>query len=289
MISCTENPTDILGLNVDQDDGSYTVFTFWSGDQWFAANVKNTLSIAQDIDALQPAPSSIRGSLGIIRHQNKPVMICDFSNVLGIPSGRQYREELIETLHAREQDHIEWLNSLEKSLTTDEPFTKARDPHQCAFGKWYDNFSTRDEELAEILTRFDEPHKLIHGMADELLSMKSRGETEKALEKIKLARLNTLAHLRQQFSRARNQIGQSIRPVILYLTTDGYTPLIGLLIDEVNDVVTFSSSEMNDLDSLGFGNAITNQDMFAGYLSKDGSRECLLIDADNIMRCMKTQ
>lgn len=288
MISSTASSTDILGLNFGHNDDSYTVFTFWSGDQWFAAKVENTLSIAQDLENLQPAPSSLRGSLGLVRHQDRPVIICDFASMLKIPSGQEYRKNLVEALNAREQEHIDWLNSLEASLTGEEPFTKARDPHQCAFGKWYDNFSTRDEELAEILLRFDEPHKTIHAMADELLTLKSQGKVDLALNKIKLARLNTLAQLRQQFSLARNQISQSIRPVILYLTVDGRTPLIGLLIDEVNDVVTFAKNEMNELDSLGFGNAITCREMFSGYLSKDGGRECLLIDAANIIPCIES-
>ncbi len=286
--SSSTSSTDILGLNFGNKEDSYTVFTFWSGEQWFAVNVENTLSIAQDLDELQPAPSSLSGALGIIRHQGKPVVICDFSIMLGIPGGLAHKEQLIEDLHSHEQDHVAWVDALETSLISDEPFTKARDPHQCTFGKWYDKFSTYDEELAEILTRFDAPHKAIHALADELLTMKSQGKTDSALEKFRRAKLDTLVALRQNFAHTRKQISQSIRPIILYLTLDGRTPLIGLLIDKVSDVATFAKSDMNGLDSLGFGNTIARQEMFAGYLSKDGSRECLLIDASNIMASINT-
>ena len=287
MTTATANSSDMLGINFGNDGDAYTVFTFWSGDQWFAANVVNILSVTQDLDDLQPTPFKLKGAIGTIRYQSKPVLICDFSQMLGIPAGRELREELIETLTAREQDHVEWLNALEDSLNNDVPFSKARDPHQCAFGKWYDNFKTRDSELMEILSRFDTPHKTIHALADELLGLKSAGQLDKALAKLQHARVNTLANLRKQFAYARDQISSSIRPVVLYLTTDGSTPLIGLMIDEINDVISFSKNEMNGLDSLSFANAIDCQEIFDGYLSKEGERDCLLINPNKIYASIK--
>lgn len=282
MNTATANSGDMLGINFGNDGDAYTVFTFWSGDQWFAASVSNILSVSQDLENLQPSPFELKGAIGTIRYQSKPVMICDFSKMLGIRSGRELRESLIETLTAREQDHVEWLNALEDSLNNDVPFSKARDPHQCAFGKWYDKFKSRDAELMDILSRFDAPHKAIHALADDLLGLKTTGQLQKALEKLGHARNNTLAQLRKNFAYARDQINSSIRPVVLYLTVDGSTPLIGLMIDEINDVVSFSKNEMHELSSLSFADAIDCQEIFDGYLSKDGQRDCLLINPNKI-------
>jgi chemotaxis signal transduction protein len=287
MTSATANSSDMLGINFGNDGDAYTVFTFWSGDLWFAANVDNILSVSQDLDDLQPTPFKLKGAIGTIRYQTKPVLICDFSQMLGICGGREIREGLIETLTAREQDHVDWLNALEDSLNNDVPFSKARDPHQCAFGKWYDNFKTRDAELMDILARFDAPHNAIHALADELLSLKSTGQLNTAVEKLQYARNNTLANLRKHFAYARDQISSSIRPVVLYLTTDGSTPMIGLMIDEINDVISFSKNEMNGLDSLSFADAIDCQEIFDGYLSKDGERDCLLINPNKIYASIK--
>lgn len=288
MTSTHANTSDMLGINFGNDGDAYTVFTFWSGDQWFAANVDSILSVSQDLGDLQPSPFKLKGAIGTIRYQSKPVLICDFAKMLGIPGGRELREGLIETLTQREQDHVEWLNALEDSLSNDVPFTKARDPKQCAFGKWYDQFSTRDSELMEILSRFDAPHRAIHALADELLNLKSRGQLDQALEKLNHARINTLAQLRKQFNYARDQINSSIRPVVLYLTADGSTPLIGLMIDEINDVISFGKNEMNDLESLSFAQAIDCQEIFAGYLSKDGQQDCLLINPDKIFASIRS-
>ena len=84
----------------------------------------------------------------------------DISKVLTIS------RELGNMLTEREKDHIEWVQALEDSLLNDTPFVKAKDPHKCAFGQWYDTFKSRDETLMEALSEFDKPHTQIHSLAD---------------------------------------------------------------------------------------------------------------------------
>jgi chemoreceptor zinc-binding protein len=40
----------------------------------------------------------------------------------------------------RKNDHIHWVNEFERSIKNDEQINLNTDPHECAFGKWYDNF-----------------------------------------------------------------------------------------------------------------------------------------------------
>ncbi|MFQ5645038.1 MAG: CZB domain-containing protein, partial [Thiogranum sp.] len=167
----------ISDLNHNMDD-ELNAFSFWVGDSLFAINLEQVLSVEQDSSAIQPDPFEGRGALGIVKHRGVPVRVFDFAEFLGVSSCSDQKEELIKTLSAREQDHIDWLNALECSIKTNEAFAKARDPHQCAFGKWYDRFHTRDEELMDILRQFNVPHKRIHSLADRLLMLKERGNAE---------------------------------------------------------------------------------------------------------------
>jgi len=255
-------------------------FTFWVGDSLFAINLDNVLSVEQNNSVIQPDPFQGRGALGIVKHHGIPVRVFDFAEFLGINSCSAQKETLISTLISREQDHIDWLNALENSIKTDEPFTKARDPHQCTFGKWYNHFETRDEELQEIMQQFDVPHKRIHALADRLLNMKNK---DQAMEQIVLERGTTLAELRRLFDRARGQIQDSIRSVLLFVTVDGKAPRVALRLNEISDMVSFTLGQITSTTSLGVGNGERLASVLQGYLSAGSDKDCLLIDVEGLL------
>ncbi len=270
------------------DSNELTVFTFWVGDELFAIDIANILSITQDLDSLTRTPVKSRGLNGIINYLGNPVAVYDFAAMLNIPSTRELKQELVALLDAREQDHIDWLNALETSLRDDVSFEKARDPRKCAFGKWYYQFSTRDEVLMEIMGRFEEPHNQIHALADELLDLKERGQLETALEKLQLAKLTTLNYLKKHFSHAREQIMDSLHTVVINVTNDGRTPVVALQIDEIHEVMNFSREDLVSLDQIGLDNIPGMDGFFRGYLrSEDNKRSCLLLDTRDLLNNIK--
>ena len=271
------------GSETGADNEPLNTFTFWVGEQMLAVPVHSVLSVTQNLADLKPTPLKGRGLLGATQYRGKPVAIYDLAAMLDIVSGRQYKTELLEILQAREQDHIDWLDALEESIKTDAPFTKARDPHQCAFGKWYDGFTTRDAAFREILDRFDEPHRQIHALADELLEIKNRGDVDDALYRLDIARNTVLRRLRKTFHHARIQLQESIRDVVLNLTVDGETPLVGLKIDEINDVIAYPRERLVPLNDVGLPLNPHMQRLFNGYLSNDKGQDCLLIDPEQII------
>ncbi|MBT5229822.1 MAG: chemotaxis protein, partial [Methylococcales bacterium] len=79
--------------------------------------------------------------------------------------------------------------------------------------------------------------------------MSENGQQSEALEVIAHERKTTLGQLRRLFQMARVQIKDNIRPVIIYITEDGQTPILGLLVDQVNDVVTYDETTLLDIES----------------------------------------
>ena len=73
-------------------------------------------------------------------------------------------------------------------------FTLARDPHQCAFGKWFDNFKTDNIAVSEVLKKFDAPHKRIHALADEIEELLEKRCMEQVLVKFEHAPNGSLRH-----------------------------------------------------------------------------------------------
>lgn len=270
------------------DSEALTVFTFWIGDELFAIDIANILSITQDLDSLLKTPVKSKGLTGIINYLGNPVAVYNFAEMLSIPSTRELKTELVDLLNAREQDHFDWVDALEKSLKQDVPFEKARDPHMCAFGKWYDKFETRDEALTEIMTHFDKPHKKIHALADELLGLKEDDKLEQALEKLELARITTLNYSKKHFSHARDQIQDSLHTVVINITNDGHKPVIALQIDESHEVMNFTKTDLISLEQIGLDAIEGMEGYFKGYLGgDDNNSSCLLLDTENLLNNIK--
>lgn len=258
-------------------------FSFWVGDSLFAVNLDNVLSVEQDNSSIQPDPFQGRGALGIVKHRGVPVRVFDFAEFLGVDSSGSQKEHLIRTLGELEQEHIDWMSALERALAGDESFTASRDPQHSAFSRWRNEFQTRDDELISIMKQLDEPHKRMYALADQLLTMKVRGRADDALQQLEIERSTTLAQLRRLFGRARDQVRDSIKSVMLFITIDGKEPRLALRLNEISDMVGFSLDRVTRTDALGVSNDERLAAVFAGYLDTGDDNDCLLIDVDGLL------
>lgn len=259
---------------------SLEVFTLWVGESLYGIDISDVLSIHSDVEKIQKVPVDKSGLLGIAMYQNLPTPVFGLSQCLKMRPRSEEREELVGILTECEKDHVDWLSALETSIKTGVPFVKATDPHQCAFGKWYDAFRTSDEMLQEILAKFDEPHCRIHGLAEQLITLSDNGKQHEALEIIAHERKTTLGQLKRLFHLARMQIKDNIRPVIIYITENGQTPTLGLLVDQVNDVVTYDESTLLNVEKSNLNriHGIKLSDsLLKGFVRDAEGRECFLL------------
>lgn len=176
----------------------------------------------------------------MVEFDGNACVVLSLANLLGQDSAQTEVQALVELLHAREHDHVSWLDALEESLIHGSEFTKARDPNQCAFGRWYNDFHTENEALAHLLEKFDAPHQRIHALANELLTMRDDGETDAAMAILSEHKRTTLIRLQSLFSDARNMVSSSVRPTVIMIQ-DGKNQVIGLKVDDIGEV--FSCSE----------------------------------------------
>lgn len=261
---------------------SIEVFTFWIGSTMYAVDLKQVLSIQQANTTLEEIPVPSPGLMGVSTYLGMPTPIFDLAERLGLNSSRNTKHQLADMLNQREQEHIDWLNALEESLRSGREFDKAISPDECAFGRWYNQFKTKDIGLKDILEKFDQPHRHIHSLAKELLSMSDK---EAALARLHEERTGTLAKLRRLFELARRQVLENIRPVILYITMDGKKPKLGLMIEDINDVLAFDEDKLTDVQQTSVRDIATFKQVehvLRGFI-KDGAREYMLVDPLKIL------
>ncbi len=262
-------------------------FTFWIFETLYAVDIGKVLTISQDLSNIQNMPSQGKGLLGMTEFQGYAIPVIDFAAMLNLKSGTQAGQELIKIFNNREQDHHEWINALENSIMNGDAFLKAKDPNQCAFGVWKNNFITRDETLDEIMHGFDTPHERIHGLADKLLNMRLEGKQEEALKILNMERDLTMKRLTKHFNHAREHIRDSSRAVLLYITEDGITPTIALQIDEINDVIDFKVEQFKPMETLKSVLSADEHKLISHYIKLDNTADCLLVNASNISELIK--
>lgn len=193
------------------------------------------------LDAVQARPPKLEGSEAdtserddVIAYEGGALAFLPLWARLGERSHSHEFIQLAETLAARRQDHLDWMQALGHSLEQDVPFTKARDPRECAFGKRYHQFSTDNRRLRLLLLQFDEPHQRIHGLADQLLELKGMGRLDEAMSRFREEEKGTLALLLSLFDRTVETLAQIRREIAVIVRHQGNLYALGA--DAVQDI-----------------------------------------------------
>lgn len=172
--------------------------------------------------------------------------------------GSEYAEysEMQAMLPQRRQDHLDWMAALEGSLRSGTPFAKARDPRQCAFGKWYYAHSSQDRRLNLLLGQFEQPHATIHALADRLLALAESGRGNEALQAFEEARSTTLATLMRLFDAAQELVVELQRRIAVIVSDGDDTCALGA--DGVRDIVDVPADGLKpNTGAIGRAGAVT--------------------------------
>lgn len=167
--------------------------------------------------------------------EGEPLSYVSLWDLLGVPSDYAEYEEMQSMLPQRRQDHLDWMGALEDSLRSGTPFTKARNPRECAFGKWYYAHHSRDRRLSLLMGQFDAPHATIHNLADRLLGLAEGGQRDVAMSAFEEARNTTLATLMRLFDSAIALVEDLQRRIAVIVADGSDTCALGA--DGVLDIV----------------------------------------------------
>lgn len=257
------------------------MLTFRCNDSYFAVPIGSVKYITSDVENDLNLHSREKGQHRVIQYSGEAVQLVSFSEILHSTSLSEKVSELIHTLGLRRQDHIDWLDALGESIQHDIPFTKATDPHLCAFGKWYDAFETDDEMLADILKKFDAPHCHIHACAERLLKLSEENQKQEAIRLLEDEKLDSLKKLLLLFDEATQRLREMVRPVTVILEID--TSLFAIELDDLSDIVEFSPADLMQHDHAI--DDFSKHSFTAAYLNKDNGPLYQLIDLPRLLVC----
>ena len=259
---------------------------FKVGEKYIALNILDILVTERYQEDLTTIPTEDKSFLGVKDYVGTPTPVFDLGLIMNNVVTEQVNKDLVRRFAAGEKEHLDWFAALEHSIKTGAPFNQERSASKSQFGSWYDSFSTEDEDLSSLLKRFDEPLQKVHGLADKLLGLRDSDQLDEALRLLEVGRSTYSQQLRRLFDDAQVQITESYKPIIVYTTTDGVTPYIGLLVDSVEDSVNINDDEIKSLSKIietGFKLNEQTQQMLNGIV-KINNKYSLIIDSTAIFK-----
>lgn len=256
--------------------------TFQLMDQQYAfssAHVKEMV-IMPEVVSLPKASSAVRG---VINLRGGVIPLIDLRIKLGMSSLLMDVEDVSKSIKQREQDHIHWLNALEESVQGKSKFELTTDPHQCAFGQWYDHYQTEDRILAACLKKFDQPHKKIHGIANLVLEKEAQGDYDEAMRLIDQTRNSDLLVLQKLFGEFHSMMEDCLKEIAVVLEYQDRRMAVS--VDRVETVEKLMVSEIGEMPEID----VMVPDEFLLGIGKRGKGEDLvqLLDIQALFHTMK--
>jgi len=225
-----------------------------SGHPWVVFSLRRTLCAvaARDVLSMVTMPSVSRVPhvpdfvRGVVNFRGKVMPVVDLRARLGMKSFLTDVEEFCAMMDQREQDHKNWLRELEASVRERREFTLAVDPHQCAFGKWYDSYTPESHLLEMLLKKFAVPHARIHGIAAKIKEMEAQGRIDDAFAMIEQCRDNELAEMIRLFAEVRKAYMEHSREICMVLTIDGGRSM-AVAVDTIEAVERIDDTTVQDV------------------------------------------
>ncbi len=145
----------------------YPSIVFEVGNGLFSVDSRYIETIMQ-LPPCEKVPDARPEIKGIFHYRGKTITMFDLRLVMKMNSREKDFSDFCDMIDARKADHINWVNALDETASTDAPFRLATDYHQCALGRWCDSFQCDVAEVNYQINRISEPHRLLHETAEKV-------------------------------------------------------------------------------------------------------------------------
>ncbi len=264
-----------------EEEIEFPWLVFKLNDNLYTVNSKIITSIVMVPERITKVPNVPDYMLGLIHLRGSVIPLLDLRILFNTKSIKEEYEEFIKMIDDRKQDHIHWVEEFENSLNNNEKFKLNTNPHECAFGKWYDNFTTDIEAVNFHLKKIDEPHKEIHAAVEKANNCSKQCDScdrEKCLKTVlEETKEKNMPYLLNLLDELKEIFKMHYKEMVVVLENDNSN--IGIIVDEVlsvENIIPFEATE-----------EITKmcRDKFvSGVAKSEKSNELLLIlDDEKIM------
>ncbi len=210
----------------------------------YAVSIENIIRIVHG-ENLTQVPTSHKYIDGIMSYEDSIVKVLNFRKLIEMKS---YEVELVELFTRLKKEHVDWLDALEDSLLEGVEFTKTLNPHHCELGKWIDNFTSYDDDIAMLLKKLSDYHKQLHIKGGELLDVFGYDKQEAKLlfeTEMQSTYKNTLGVL-DSFISQMDKVANSLQKLLIYESKE---KIFAIKVDAIDDIAHIDASQIMDADN----------------------------------------
>jgi purine-binding chemotaxis protein CheW len=208
-----------------------------------SSKVLKSMVVLRDVVAVPQVPPYVRGVMNL---RGAVLKVVDMRRRLGLKSLADETNDFCTMLEQRKQDHMNWLAKLESCVKEGRAIDVQTDPHKCAFGKWYDVYRTDSVVLSSLLSKFDAPHKRVHGVARTVEGLMARHDVKQAQAVIDACRGNELAQMMKLFDEVREHVRHEGREIAVVL--EGQSGDFAIAVDSVESVEALKEGSIESMD-----------------------------------------
>lgn len=218
-------------------------------DQHYAVNCQDVLSIMIADMEVTPVSGYSGEVKGVIDFRGSVIPLLEMRSVLGQISFEMEHQEFIYMIEERKADHMNWVSELIRTASCGEHFRLTRNPHECAFGKWYDGYKPSNQAVAFDLKKIEEPHRLLHETADlieesmRLPDGQREEQISRLLQKVEKDYMEKVLKLMEELKEVYKS---GFREMCIILSNDE-GKMMSLLVDEVKSVDTLRTVDSQNL------------------------------------------
>lgn len=223
------------------ESGDLPWLVFKLHDLTYTINSRIVTSILQLTENITPVASAPDVYRGVYNFRGNALPLLDLRKVFGMKSSSDECEIFTQMIKDRKQDHINYVNELERCLTSNQPFTLTLDPHSCKLGVWLDSLDTVSSNNAGSIKKYLSMNDLlkfhanIHLLAKEITEHKADCANCKRTECLKVTKLNEIKKNRDKVLSMLDEVIKTfmsaVREMIVVISDENVS--LGLIVDEV--------------------------------------------------------
>lgn len=254
-------------------------------NQYFAIKseeVNGIFRLNQEVTPMKETSDYLRG---VINVRGNMVPLLELRKVFGMESFVHEHDTFSNMMDLRMQEHRNWVLELKRCVKDNDIFNYTTDPHQCALGKWYDNYKTDNNNVRFHLNKIDEPHQELHKTAKRIFEEQEKGKDsqqqviDELLSECEHEYMQSVLTLLEQ---TKEVLKDSYREMCITVTNDDKR--LGVIVDQVVSVEMLKLNDcQKELAELGT-NIIQNI-----AESKNVKGQIMVINTAGLFECIKKQ
>ena len=219
-----------IHTSVGKSTSPYILFNL--GINLYGINTKN-ITIIQDVPEITETTAKIDGIRGISHYKNEVINVLDLRSIFGMPS---LHDEIFKIVNIDRHiaDHADTIELLKKAIDEGQPPKITGDSNNCSFGKWINQYRTKNEEIQKIIENIHVIHKDLHKNAEFIGGLIKANRKDIAMNIFQQKIGDITKSFCEQLYEMKEMLENSFNETMIIIDTG--SKKIGLIVDSVETV-----------------------------------------------------